>query len=405
MAYGAARPVGVHEPRGRLRAAARRGAPRATYVDRDAHQRPADRRADRRRSSSSSTRARGATCSATTRASTVVLFGAVDRERDRVVGPPAAPACSARCCASARRRSRPTPRRSRSTSSTAPTCCTPSRPTPPACTRCAAKLSTVVIVAVRGFQAAWPPLAYSVTDEAQAARLYARVTTRLRAVTGIVVAAWRSWGAGRSGCWPATRASTRRRRRCRGSRSAGRCTASCLVLITVAGRAKVTTRNFPAALAGLVVNVVAARHARRAARDRGRRHRAGRRLRRDRSPCCTADARPVPRAVRVGAAGDRRRGPGGAGGRAASCCCRTPGAAGLVARLAWLAGTVPLLVAAARRAPGGAARARAPPARSVRGLTAVGAKLSLWCVFLRRLGRLGCTETPVATGAAHRGAR
>ncbi len=48
----------------------------------------------------------------------------------------------------------------------------------------AAKLSTVVIVAVRGFQAAWPPLAYSVTDEAQAARLYARVTTAYVAVTG-----------------------------------------------------------------------------------------------------------------------------------------------------------------------------------------------------------------------------
>ena len=53
----------------------------------------------------------------------------------------------------------------------------------------AAKLSTVVIVAVRGFQAAWPPLAYSVTDEAQAARLYARVTTAYVAVTGVVVAA------------------------------------------------------------------------------------------------------------------------------------------------------------------------------------------------------------------------
>ena len=35
-----------------------------------------------------------------------------------------------------------------------------------------------------------------------------------------------------------------------------------LVLVVMAGRAKVTMRNFPAALAGLVVNVVAARGAR-----------------------------------------------------------------------------------------------------------------------------------------------
>jgi O-antigen/teichoic acid export membrane protein len=39
----------------------------------------------------------------------------------------------------------------------------------------AVKLATVVTIAVRGFQYAWPPLAYSVTDDAQAARLYATV--------------------------------------------------------------------------------------------------------------------------------------------------------------------------------------------------------------------------------------
>src|SRR5205823_3874686 len=39
------------------------------------------------------------------------------------------------------------------------------------------KLATVVIVAVRGFQAAWPPLAYSVEDDEEASRLYALVTT------------------------------------------------------------------------------------------------------------------------------------------------------------------------------------------------------------------------------------
>ena len=46
------------------------------------------------------------------------------------------------------------------------------------------KLATVVIVAVRGFQAAWPPLAYSVTDEAQAKRLYATRHDVLRARHG-----------------------------------------------------------------------------------------------------------------------------------------------------------------------------------------------------------------------------
>src|SRR3954470_2841133 len=120
----------------------------------------------------------------------------------------------------------------------------------------AAKLSTVVIVAVRGFQAAWPPLAYSVTDEAQAARLYARVTTLYVAVTGTVVC-----GVLLVGRW-AVRAL---------ADDPGYYGASValpwvalgwalyglvLVLITVAGRAKVTTRNFPATAAGLVVNVV-----------------------------------------------------------------------------------------------------------------------------------------------------
>jgi O-antigen/teichoic acid export membrane protein len=120
----------------------------------------------------------------------------------------------------------------------------------------AAKLSTVVIVAVRGFQAAWPPLAYSVTDEAQAARLYARVTTIYVAVTGTVVCGvllvgrWAVraladdpsyYGASEALPWVAL-----------GWALYG----LVLVLITVAGRAKVTTRNFPATAAGLVVNVV-----------------------------------------------------------------------------------------------------------------------------------------------------
>lgn len=120
----------------------------------------------------------------------------------------------------------------------------------------AAKLSTVVIVAVRGFQAAWPPLAYSVTDEAQAARLYARVTTMYVAVTGVVVCGvtlvgrwavrWLAEDPSYYGAWEALPWVAL------GWALYG----LVLVLVTVAGRAKVTTRNFPATAAGLVVNTV-----------------------------------------------------------------------------------------------------------------------------------------------------
>jgi O-antigen/teichoic acid export membrane protein len=120
----------------------------------------------------------------------------------------------------------------------------------------AAKLSTVVIVAVRGFQAAWPPLAYSVTDEAQAARLYARVTTAYVAVAGIVVCGVTLVGrwavrllAARESFYPAEDALP-------WVALGWALYGLVLVLITVAGRAKVTTRNFPATAAGLVVNVV-----------------------------------------------------------------------------------------------------------------------------------------------------
>lgn len=120
----------------------------------------------------------------------------------------------------------------------------------------AAKLSTVVIVAVRGFQSAWPPLAYSIDDDADARALYARVTTAYVAATGTVVAAlalvgpWfvrllaadeRFYDATRALPWVAL-----------GWALYG----LVLVLITVGGRAKITSRNLPAALAGLVVNVV-----------------------------------------------------------------------------------------------------------------------------------------------------
>jgi O-antigen/teichoic acid export membrane protein len=119
----------------------------------------------------------------------------------------------------------------------------------------AVKLATAVIVAVRGFQLAWPPLAYSLTDETEAGRVYAYVTTAYVLSTGLVVAGitllgrwvvrllaapsffaahealpWVALGWALYGLF--------------------------LVFVTIAGRAKVTTRTFPAAAAGLVVNVL-----------------------------------------------------------------------------------------------------------------------------------------------------
>jgi O-antigen/teichoic acid export membrane protein len=119
----------------------------------------------------------------------------------------------------------------------------------------AVKLAGAVAFIVRAFQYAWPPLAYSVTDDAEAARLYGLVTTYYVLVAGWVVAAlallgrwvlrllaapdfygayralpWVSLGWALYGLW--------------------------VVLLVIAGRAKVTTRNFPAAIAGLAANVI-----------------------------------------------------------------------------------------------------------------------------------------------------
>jgi len=117
----------------------------------------------------------------------------------------------------------------------------------------AVKLSAVVIFITRAFQYAWPPLAYSITDDAQARRFYALVATYYVLFSGLIVAAvsllgrWAVrllaaptyFGAHRALPWVAL-----------GWALYG----LFLVLVVMAGRAKVTTRNFPAALAGLAVN-------------------------------------------------------------------------------------------------------------------------------------------------------
>jgi O-antigen/teichoic acid export membrane protein len=118
----------------------------------------------------------------------------------------------------------------------------------------ALQLATVVFVAVRGFQYAWPPLAYSIESDREASRLYSLVTTYYVLATGAVVCAvaligrwlvrllaapeyfgayralpWLALGWALYGLYP--------------------------VLMVLAGRAGNTTRNFPAAAAGLAVNV------------------------------------------------------------------------------------------------------------------------------------------------------
>jgi O-antigen/teichoic acid export membrane protein len=119
----------------------------------------------------------------------------------------------------------------------------------------AVKLAGAVAFIVRAFQYAWPPLAYSVTDDREAGRLYGLVTTYYLLVSGWVVAGlalegrwvlrllvapaffdaykalpWVALGWAMYGLW--------------------------VVFLAVAGRAKVTERNFPAAIAGLAANVV-----------------------------------------------------------------------------------------------------------------------------------------------------
>jgi O-antigen/teichoic acid export membrane protein len=119
----------------------------------------------------------------------------------------------------------------------------------------ALKLAGAVAFIVTAFQYAWPPLAYSVDSDAEAARLYGLVTTYYLLVTGWVVAGlalegrwvlrlltparyldgyralpWVALGWALYGLW--------------------------VIFLTIAGRAKVTTRNFPAAVLGLAANVV-----------------------------------------------------------------------------------------------------------------------------------------------------
>ena len=119
----------------------------------------------------------------------------------------------------------------------------------------AVKLAGAVAFIVRAFQYAWPPLAYSVSDDREAATLYGLVTTYYVVISGWVVA-----GLALLGRWVVSVLT--------GPGYAGAYRALpwvalgwalyglWVVFLVIAGRARVTTRNFPAALAGLVANVI-----------------------------------------------------------------------------------------------------------------------------------------------------
>ena len=119
----------------------------------------------------------------------------------------------------------------------------------------AVKLAAVVVFTVRAFQYAWPPLAYSIEDDAEAGRVYSFVTTYYVLVTGVVVAALALLGRwvvrlfAAPSFYPAHEALP-------WVALGWALYGLFLVFVVMAGRAQVTTRNFPAAAAGLVVNVV-----------------------------------------------------------------------------------------------------------------------------------------------------
>lgn len=119
----------------------------------------------------------------------------------------------------------------------------------------AVKLAGVTAFVARAFQYSWPPLAYSIRDDAEAARFYAFVATYYLAVT-----AWAVAGLLLLGRWftrllaaPAFfEAHTALPWIALGWSLYG----LFVIFVAIAGRAEVTTRNFPAAAVGLAVNVV-----------------------------------------------------------------------------------------------------------------------------------------------------
>lgn len=119
----------------------------------------------------------------------------------------------------------------------------------------AVKLAAVVVIAVRAFQYAWPPLAYSIVSDREAGRIYARITTYYVLFCGLVVSALTLFSH-----WVlrifAAPAYAEAQEALPWVALGWMLYGLFLVLVVTAGRANVTTRNAPAALIGLVANVV-----------------------------------------------------------------------------------------------------------------------------------------------------
>ena len=119
----------------------------------------------------------------------------------------------------------------------------------------AVQLATVVFVFVRGFQYAWPPLAYSIDSDASASRLYSTVTTYFVLATGIVVV-----GVALLGRWLvrllAAPAYFNAYEALPWLALGWTLYGLYRVMIAITGRARVTQRNLPASAAGLAVNVL-----------------------------------------------------------------------------------------------------------------------------------------------------
>ena len=119
----------------------------------------------------------------------------------------------------------------------------------------AVKFAQAVNVLVRGFQLAWPPLAYSIRDDEEARRAYATIVTLFVAACAFVV----------TGMWLFSRWLVRALAAAEFFASyeavglisiAVTLYALYLVMVVILGRTGRTEFNFPAAIAGLAANVV-----------------------------------------------------------------------------------------------------------------------------------------------------
>jgi O-antigen/teichoic acid export membrane protein len=119
----------------------------------------------------------------------------------------------------------------------------------------AVKLAAAMVILTRMLQYAWPPIAYSIEDDVEAARVYASVATYYALIAGIAVAGFTLLGRQVLAIFAAP--AFRDAYEALPWVALGWALYGLVVVLTVTtGRAQATARNVPAALAGLAVNVV-----------------------------------------------------------------------------------------------------------------------------------------------------